>query len=188
MTAMVFATLVWNEAEAENLSGVYLDAGSAAVAPGEPEQAAAAPVSLQALLTLEFDSELAGPQYSPASRVEITQTDTYFRIFCKNSDGSETWTGQWKMGEGYGTEAGKVKLVFRSKRHEPDDFLFLLGSTGKDRMLVVEVQRITPTSFGPVAKLQGLFVFERVLNKKKSQAKSREANAGPPRQPLLPAP
>jgi hypothetical protein len=170
VAAVIFATLVWNEARADDLSGAYLDAGSAAAAPGEPEQATA-PVSLQALLTLEFDRNLAGPQFSPASRIEITQTDTFFRIICKDSFGAETWTGQWKMGQGYGTEDGKVQLIFRSKRHEPDDFLFLLGSTGKDKMLVVEVRRITPTAFGPAAKLQGMYVFERLPGKMKRSSK-----------------
>ncbi|MBI2496739.1 MAG: hypothetical protein HYV75_02015 [Opitutae bacterium] len=103
-----------------------------------------------------------GRDFRPATRVEVTQSDTFFRIICKDASGSETWTGQWKAGEGYGTEAGKVKLVFRSKRHAPDAFFFLLGTTGEDKMLVVEVQRVTPTSFGPSARLQGLYVFERV--------------------------
>jgi hypothetical protein len=170
VATVIFATLIWNEARADNLSGAYLDAGSAAAAPSEPEQATV-PVSLQALLTLEFDRDLAGPQFSPASRIEITQTDTFFRIICKDPFGAETWTGQWKMGQGYGTEDGRVHLIFRSKRHEPDDFLFVLNSTGPDKLLVVEVQRITPTSFGPAAKLQGMYVFERAPGKKKGSSK-----------------
>ncbi len=159
VVAVVFAAFVWNEARAVNVSGIYTDAGN--TAPSD-SQRAAVPVSLQALLGLEFDSDLASPAYSPASRVEITQTDTFFRIICRDPFGAETWSGQWKVGQGYGIEEGRVKLVFRSKRHEPDAFLFLLGPAGEGALLVVEVQRVTPTSFGPGATLQGLFVFERV--------------------------
>lgn len=168
VAAVIFAAFVWNEARAENVSGIYQDAGN--TAPGDPQQAAIA-VSLQALLTLEFDPTLASPSYSPATRVEVTQTDTFFRIICRNSFGTETWSGQWKAGEGYGVEPGQVKLVFRSKRHAPDAFFFLLRPAGEDKLLVVEVQRVTPTSFGPSAKLQGLYVFERVPPKMKGSAR-----------------
>jgi hypothetical protein len=151
---MLFAALCWNEAHAVDVSGIYADTGSTAA----PEAA----VSLQSLLRLEFDPVLASPRHSPASLVKLTQTDFIFRIECLDPDGARTWSGQWKIGEGYGPEPGQVKLVFRSKRHDPDGFFFLLRPAGDNRVLVVEVQRIVTTWFGPVTKPVGLYVFERV--------------------------
>lgn len=147
----------WSEARAVDVSGNYADSGSTT--------ATGAAVSLQSLLRLEFDPVLAGPMHSPASRVEITQTGSIFRIECLDADGARTWSGQWKKGEGYNTEPEQVKLVFRSKRYDPDGFLFSLDTLSEDQLLIVNVQRIVTTWFGPVIKPVGVYVFERVPGK-----------------------
>jgi plasmid stabilization system protein ParE len=158
---VLFVALLWSEASAVDVSGIYADTGNTA--------ATEAAVSLQSLLRLEFDPVLANPVHSPASRVAITQTDFMFRIECLDPDGARTWSGQWKTGEGYGTEAGQVKLVFRSKRYDPDGFFFLLSLVGENRVLVVEVQRIVSSWFGPVTKPVGVYVFERAPGGKPRQ-------------------
>lgn len=151
---VLFAALCWSEARAVDVSGIYADTGSTA--------ATDAAVSLQSLLRLEFDPVLANPRHSPANRVRITQTDFIFRIKCLDPDDARTWSGQWKVGEGYDPGPGQVDLVFRSKRYDPDGCLFLLRPAGGDQVLGVDVQRIVSTWFGPVMKPVGLYVFERM--------------------------
>lgn len=158
---LLFAALFWSEARAVVVSGIYADTGST-VATDDA-------VSLQSLLRLEFDPVLASPVLSPAGRAEITQTDAIFRIECLDPAGARTWSGQWKIGEGYGIEPGQVRLVFRSKRFDPDGFFFSLSPVSEGRLLVVEVQRIVTTWFGPVPKPVGVYIFERVPGAKPRQ-------------------
>lgn len=149
-------------ARAIDVSGVYENSGS--VASGDSPQTTGT-VSLQGLLGLEFDFALANTRHAQTSRVEVTQTGTLFRIVCREAGDAVAWSGQWKTGEGYAAENGQVRLVFRSKRHEPDGFFFLLSTAREGQLLVVEVQRVTPTWFGPVVKPMGLFVFHRVADR-----------------------
>ena len=157
--SVLLATVAWNEARAIDVSGVYANSGTVVAADPGP---AAGAVSLQGLLGLEFDLALANALHSQTSRVEVRQTASIFRMVCKDVDGVVTWSGQWKMGEGYGVEEGQVNLIFRSKRFENDGFQFALSMASGDNLLLVDVRRVTSTWFGPVVKPIGVFLFSRL--------------------------
>lgn len=143
---------------AVDVSGTYENSGTA-LSTSLEEPAGAVP--FRGLLGLEFDLPLARALHSGTDKVTITQTGSSFTIECKDADGGQTWSGRWKIGEGYGIEANQVKLVFRSKRYEFDGFYFLLSTVSEQKLLLVEVQRVQTTWLGPVIKPLGTFLFER---------------------------
>jgi hypothetical protein len=146
-------------ARAVDVSGTYENTG-AMVGPDSAD--AAGTISLQGLLELEFDYPLARARHAQTDRVVVRQTAATCTIECKDLDGATTWSGQWRSGVGYGVEAGQVNLLLRSKRFEFDGFLFSLSLAGDRQLLLVDVRRINTTTFGPVAKPVGVFLFNRV--------------------------
>jgi hypothetical protein len=159
LIAGFLAAIALCSVHAVDVSGTYENAGAMV----KPESAdAAGVISLHGLLGLEFDYPLARALYAETDRVVVSQTASTFTIECQDRDGATTWSGQWKSGVGYGVEAGQVNLLFRSQRFGDDAFLFSLGLAGERQLLLVEVQRINATTFGPVAKPLGMFLFNRV--------------------------
>jgi len=157
-----FVALTVCSAHEVNMSGTYENAG-AMVKPDTTD--AAGTISFQGLLSLEFDYPLTREQHAQTDRVVVSQTDSTFTIECKDRDGTTTWSGQWRRDKGYGVEAEQVNLLLRSKRYGDDGFLFSLSLAGERQLLLVEVQRINATTFGPVAKPVGMFLFNRVAGK-----------------------
>jgi hypothetical protein len=157
-TAAVCLALAYAAARAVDVTGAYENFGR--IVSAETETAGGT-VSLQGLLGLEFDYTLARALHAQTSRVELTQTDSIFRIECRDLDGAQTWSGQWADGVGYAREEGQVNLIFRSKRYENDGFIFQLRLVNERKMLLVEVRRIVSTWFGPVEKPVGVFLFDR---------------------------
>jgi hypothetical protein len=141
-----------------DVSGTYENVGtvvSTALASAENG------VPLRGLVGLEFDLPLARALFSATDHVTITQAADTFAIECRDADGGLTWNGRWDRGYSYGVEAGQVKLLLRAKRYGQDGFLFLLSPVSDQKLLLVEVQRIQTTYFGPVMKPIGTFLFER---------------------------
>jgi hypothetical protein len=155
-------------AQAVDVSGTYENAG-AMVKPDSAD--AAGIISFHGLLGLEFDYPLARALYAETDRVVVSQTASTFTIECQDLDGNTTWSGQWNRDKGYGEEAGQVNLLLRSKRFGDDGFLFSLSLAGERQLLLVEVQRINATTFGPVAKPVGMFLFNRLPGKSPGSAK-----------------
>lgn len=146
-------------ARAVDVSGIYENAGNrvGASAPAE-----AGPISFQGLLGLEFDYALTRALHSQVDRVVVRQADNTFTIECKDRDGATTWSGQWKINEGYGFENDCVKLLLRSRRYPNDGFFFALSPAADGQLLLLEVQRVNSTWFGPVPKQVGTFLFHRI--------------------------
>lgn len=161
--ALGFAIASLHEVQATEMTGIYENLGTRIASEKEP---AGEPVSLRGLFGLEFDYPLARAVYSQTDRVLIRQSDALFTIRCLDSDGKETWNGQWNRNEGYGVENGQVNLVFRSKRHEFAGFLFSLSLVGEQKILMIEVTKISTTLLGPSTKLVGLYLFPQALSGK----------------------
>lgn len=162
LCAALLATVALAEARAVDVSGVYENFGSMVAAGAEAADGA---ISLQGLCNLDFDYGAHRALHADTDRVVITQTDLIFRIECKTSDGNVVWSGQWSQGIGYRADDRQVELVFHSRRLAQDYFGFTLRTVGDQNLLLIEVQRVNSTYFGPVAKPIGSFLFSRLPRK-----------------------
>jgi len=149
-------------ARAAALSGAYENGGSM-VGPDSPE--ATGTISFQGLLQLQFDYKLTRAQHAQVERVVVKQGDTFFDIVCKDRDGAVTWSGRWEFNKDCSLEHDRTKLLLRSRRYPDDGFAFLLNTTADGQILLVEVQRINTTWFGPVTKPVGTFLFNRLAGR-----------------------
>jgi hypothetical protein len=147
---------------AVDVSGTYENAGSM-VGPGS--EAEAGIISFQGLCSLEFNHTLTRALHTQVDRVVVRQADSSFIIECKDRDDAVTWSGRWQRDIGYGVDPGQVNLLFRSKRFEPDGFLFSLSLAGDGNLLLVDVRRVKTTWLGPVGQPIGVFLFNRVPGK-----------------------
>lgn len=144
---------------AVEIDGTYENTGSLA-SSATPQ--ADGTISFQGLLELNFDYALTRAEHSETERVTLTQTATHLRLECRNREGRLTWTGSWEKGVGYTVEEDHVALTFRARRFKDDGFVFTLRPVPGRDLLLVDVQRINATSFGPAAQPIGSFLFGRL--------------------------
>jgi len=156
---LVATLLVASAAHAENLDGTYENTGSlVSSATAQP----AGTISFQGLLDLNFDYALTRALHATTNRVVITQTATHLRVECRDIDDKMTWSGSWEKGTGFTLEEDHVDLVFRAPRLKDDGYLFTLRTVHDRDLLLVDVQRVNATSFGPAAQPIGSFLFGRI--------------------------
>lgn len=146
-------------AHAVEIDGTYENTGSlvsSATAQAEGT------ISFQGLLDLDFDYALTRALHATTNRVVITQAPGRLRIECRDIDDKMTWSGSWEMGAGYTLGEDHVELVFRARRFKEDGFVFTLRPVHNGDLLLVDVQRVNATSFGPAAQPVGSFLFGRL--------------------------
>jgi hypothetical protein len=146
-------------ARAENLSGVYENTGSQIPSDAPP---AGGTVSFQGLLGLNFDYALTRALHADTNRVVITQTDSVFRIECRDLDGKVVWSGQWEQGVGCTPAEDRVDLIFHTAGLKYDGYRFSLRPVPGKQLLLVEVQFVKATTLGPSLQPIGSFLFERL--------------------------
>ncbi len=156
---IVAALALASVARAENLSGIYENTGSQIASDAPP---AGGTVSFQGLLDLNFDYALTRALHAETNQVVITQTDSLFRIECRDLDGKIAWSGQWPRDVGYTPEEGQVELIFHAPRLKYDSFRFSLRPVPGKQLLLVDVQRINATPLGPSIQPVGTFLFGRL--------------------------
>jgi len=146
-------------ARAENLSGVYENTGSQ-ISSATP--AAGDAISFQGLLGLNFDYALTRALHASTSQVVITQTDSLFRIECRDVDGKVVWSGQWEPGIGCTPAEDRVDLIFHTAQLKYDGYRFSLRPVPGKQLLLVEVQFVKATTLGPSVQPVGSFLFGRL--------------------------
>lgn len=144
-------------AEVVSLTGTYDSDGSVV----EAEGGYTGPVSFRALLGLELDFAAGSIQYAAIPGVEIEQRDRSFTIRTKDERGATEWSATWERNGGFEPTKDGVKLLLRAKRFGDDFFMFTLSAVKEGEVLLVEVQRVQATKFGPVGKPVGKFLFLR---------------------------
>ena len=164
MRPLVLAALLLAPAvpdlRALDVSGTYEAAGKVLSQPDGP---AGGPVSLRALLALEFDHERAAVIHEATVRVKLEQAARSFRIKCLDGEGAATWQHEWKLHEGYDSDKEKVRLLLRYPTKEEPGLLFLLRLGERNELLTVEIQRVTHAWYGAAFKPAGTFYFLRAL-------------------------
>lgn len=151
---------IWAPARASmpSLTGTYESEGSIVESEGDYS----GPVSLRALFGLDLDLAAGSIQHAEITRVEIEQRDRTFTVRTRHSNGSVEWSGTWERNGGYEPTKEGVKILLRHARFGDDFFMFTLSSMKDGEVLLVNVQRIQASKFGPIGKPVGQFLFLRV--------------------------
>jgi hypothetical protein len=140
-----------------SITGTYDSEGSVV----ESESGYTGAVSLSGLLGLQLDLAAGSIEHGSVARVEIEQRDRTFTVRTKDDDNKQVWTGTWERNGGYEATKDGVKILLRHARFGEDFFMFTLTTINEGAALLVEVQRIQATKFGPVGKPFGKFLFLR---------------------------
>jgi len=142
-----------------DLTGVYDDEGSVVTtATGNREDGA----SLHALLSLEFVPALARILHGQTAQVRFKHGVDSLLIEVIDRDDKVVWSGAWQHGDGFGIQEGRVILHFKPGKYGQDEFLLIFRNVTTHRLLELEVQRLTPTVFGPSMHPVGTYVFPRL--------------------------
>ncbi len=170
MKRLLLSGLMAVTAQAVDVSGSYENVGMVVGSIGTSDQNA----SFRGLLGLEFDLPLARAKFSETARIVVTQTDSTFKVSCRDADNNETWNGRWERDLGFDFDQKQVKLLFSSKTRKDDGYLFRLSLVGDGQLLLVEVTDVHASTFGPLGKPLGIFAFERTPAKRRPVASSRD--------------
>lgn len=152
------AAFTVHAAEKVNLSGSYEDYGAEITPPAGQTPAA---ISLRALFCLDFAAIQAGVSAAEMVKTSITQTDEWFSAETQDSDGKVIWHGRWHEGVGCAFESDRVVLVLHSPALSQDQYILTFRPAGTDGALLVEVQCIRRTLFGPAIRPVQTYVFAR---------------------------
>lgn len=158
LSALCLVFVPLQAASFTSLTGTYESEGSVV----ETNSDYTGPVSLAALFGLEFDLAAGSLQYAKIARVEIEQRDRSFTVRTKREGGATQWTGVWERNGGYEPTRDGVKILLRHARFRDDFFMFTLSAIKEGEVLLVEVQRVQATRFGPIGKPVGKFLFLRI--------------------------
>lgn len=140
-----------------SVAGVYENEGSVIAA----ESSYRGPVTLRALLGLEFDHALGVLQHAAVSQVEISQRTDSLLVRLLDERGAVDWHGRWRDNGGFEANAECVKFLLRAPQDREDVFLFTLTPVHSGAGLLVRVQFVHATTFGPSGTELGLFYFAR---------------------------
>lgn len=154
-----FIILCAGRLAAANVTGTFESVGAAV----QETDGRRATVSLRGLVGLEFDHELARLTHGEVSRVSLDQKEGAFRIRCHRDDGSLEWEGYWERQKGYGLtpEEQRPKILFRSPRLGDDSVALTFWLEADGRMLAVSAERLVASTFGPIIRPLGTFLFAR---------------------------
>lgn len=140
-----------------DISGNYEAEGRVVLA----EPAYDGPVSMRALLTLDFDHTRGLRAHGGITKVEIVQEERSLKITTRDADGRQEWTGEWTRNGGFQATEEGVKFLIRTKREGGELFMFTLSPAAEGAAISVKVQRIENTNLGPVGFDAGTFLFMR---------------------------
>lgn len=143
-----------------SVAGVYENEGLVIAT----ESAYRGPVSLRALLGLEFDHALGVLQHAAVSQVKIDQRDDSLLVRLLDDRGTVDWHGRWRDNGGFEADAECVKFLLRAPQSHEDVFLFTLTPVHSGAGLLVRVQFVHATTFGPGGTPVGEFLFLRVAD------------------------
>lgn len=125
------------------------------------EPAYAGPVSLRALLALDFDLAQGSLRHPDITAVEIEQEEWNLWIRTRNAAGAVEWSAGWQRNGGFEATKDGVKLLLRAKPGADDFFMFTLSPVNDGAALAVKVEKIEATKFGPTGREIGTFLFLR---------------------------
>ena len=160
LSALLLLAALRLSAAPVSVAGVYENEGL--VIAAEPPYRG--PVTLRALLGLEFDHALGVLQHAAVSQVEISQRTDSLLVRLLDERGAVDWHGRWRDNGGFEANAECVKFLLRAPQDREDVFLFTLTPVHSGAGLLVRVQFVHATTFGPGGTPVGEFLFLRVAD------------------------
>lgn len=148
-------------AKEPDIAGTFADDGTTIV---KVEHGPAGAVSLRALFALEFDPRAARLLHERTAEIRIVEGPVSLTVLALDAEGAVAWQRDWRLGDGYARNDGRVMLRLRSDRHGRDEFVLNLEAVTEHRLLQVELQRLTPTLLGPMLAPLGTWVFPRLAD------------------------
>lgn len=142
---------------ASSVAGVYESEGSVVQA----ESGYNGPVSLRALLALDFDLAQGTLRHTDIPWIQIRQEVESLVIRTRRTGGELEWSAEWKRNGGFEATNDGVKLLLRAKNNRDDLFMFTLTPVHERAALAVKIQKIEASKFGPVGREIGTFLFLR---------------------------
>lgn len=155
--ALVCLALLTLNAAPVSIAGAYESEGTV-VQTASPY---AGPVSLRALLALDFDLAQGSLRHPDVTAVEIEQEEWNLWIRTRDAKNAVEWSAGWQRNGGFEATDTGVKLLLRPKPGASDLFMFTLSPINDGAALTVRVEKIEATKFGPVGKEIGTFLFLR---------------------------
>jgi hypothetical protein len=120
------------------------------------------PVSLRALLALDFDLAQGSLRHPSIAKVDVRQDLSTLAIRTRKAGGELEWSAEWKRNGGFEATKDGVKLLFRGKQNRDDVYMFTLTTVNDGGALTVKIEKIEASKFGPVGRNVGTFLFLRV--------------------------
>jgi hypothetical protein len=142
---------------ASSIAGVYESEGSVVAA----DSSYRGPVSLRALLALDFDLPQGTLRHTEIPTIQIRQEVESLVIRTRRANGELEWSAEWRRNGGFEATDDGVKLLLRSKQNRDDLFMFTLSPVHERTALAVKIQKIEASKFGPVGREVGTFLFLR---------------------------
>lgn len=155
----LFAGLALNTLHAAPVSigGIYEGQGMAVLT----EPAYEGPVSLRALLSLDFDHARGLRAHGGITKVEFLQEARSLKVITRDADGRQEWTAGWNRNGGFQATEEGVKFLIRTKTTGGQLYMFTLNPASDGRAMTVKIQRIENTNTGPLGFDIGTFLFLR---------------------------
>lgn len=157
LSALLLLAALRLSAAPVSVAGVYENEGLV-IAAAPPYRG---PVTLRALLGLEFDHALGVLQHAAVSQVEISQRADSLLVRLRDERGAVDWHGRWRDNGGFEADTESVKFLLRAPEDREDVFLFTLTPANAGAALLVRVQYVHASTFGPSGTELGLFYFAR---------------------------
>lgn len=146
------------EAAPVSIAGVYECEGTVV----QTASGYAGPVSLRALLALDFDLPQGSLRHPDITAVEIEQEERHLRIRTRNAGGIVEWSADWSRNGGFEATKDGVKFLLRAKAAGTDGlFMFTLSPVKDGAAMLAKVEQIQTAKLGPAAKEIGSFLFLR---------------------------
>lgn len=140
-----------------NIGGAYEGQGMAVMT----EPAYEGPVSMRALLSLDFDYPRGLRAHGGVTRVEFVQEERSLKIITRDADGRQEWTAEWNRNGGFQATAEGVKFLIRTKPTGGQLYMFTLNPASEGAAMTVKIQRVENTTRGPIGYDVGTFLFLR---------------------------
>jgi hypothetical protein len=140
------------------ISGTYDDEGTVAIPAPEGVKIYA---SLHAFLSGEFSEGMSRLIHEKTGQVRLQLEKGRLEAEVTDHDGESAWRMEWKSGETYGVQKERVVILFKGTTVNDDQYRLILESVSTYKLLQVEVQRLTPSTFGLQVKPLGTYLFSR---------------------------
>lgn len=120
------------------------------------------PISLHALLNMQFNAELGAMSYSGTDHIKLKLHRSYLDVDLRGNEGAYIGKQSWKTETYEAPEGNGLMVRIESLEHHDDSVVLMLETTSEGRVLQAKVVHMKATTFGPKLTEIGTYFFTRV--------------------------